>query len=293
MKRTNFYRRPSAILTSDWHIREDIPTCYPDGGFQEDQWAAVEAIRHLQLAYDCPILHPGDLFDYWKPSPSLLSMTMLAIPKQFYTVYGQHDLPQHSLKLKQKSGMHTLEVAKKVTVLPFTHYGEMPNMALEFPQLIGHKILVWHHLTYMTQPYPGATGGNAKGILRKYPQFDLIVTGDNHTSFWVEYQGRLLVNPGPITRQTAKQIDYKPRVYLWFKDTNTVIPHYLPFTEGIISREHIDKKEKRDNRIDAYISKLDGEWQAELTFEDNLKRFKEVNLVRKPVLEIINKSIEE
>ena len=51
-------------------------------------------------------------------------------------------------------------------------------------------------MTYINPPFPGATGGNAINILKKYPQFDLIVTGDNHQSFSVEYEGRLLVNTG-------------------------------------------------------------------------------------------------
>ena len=58
------------------------------------------------------------------------------------------------------------------------------------------KVLVWHHMTYITKPFPGVTGGNAGGILRKYPEYDLIVTGDNHVSFTTEYEGKRLVNPG-------------------------------------------------------------------------------------------------
>jgi DNA repair exonuclease SbcCD nuclease subunit len=135
MERRKFNRIPSAILTSDWHIRESTPTCYTEGGdFLLDQWNAIMDISELQKKYDCQVLHPGDLFHSWKPSPWLLSMTMLLLPKQFYTVYGQHDLPQHSLKLKKKSGIYTLETAGKINVLKECNFGEIPNKgSLLFP----------------------------------------------------------------------------------------------------------------------------------------------------------------
>jgi len=287
--------KPSCILTSDWHLREDTPTCFT-GDFQLEQWEAVQTIYDLQAKYNCPILHAGDLFHHWKPSPWLLSKTIFFLPKQFYTIYGQHDLPQHNWELRDKSGIHTLEKAGSLRVLKGCHYGQQPDMDYYAEaEITGFtkRILVWHHMAYITPPFPGATEGMAEGILRKYPQFNLIITGDNHQSFWTEYKGRLLVNPGNITRQSAKQIDFKPRVYLWYAETNTVEPVYLPITEGVISREHIDRVEERNERIQAFISKLPTEWQKGISFEENLEIFFSQHTVRKSVKEIIYKSLEK
>jgi DNA repair exonuclease SbcCD nuclease subunit len=261
----------------------------------------VERIRGLQAQYNCPVVHAGDLFHHWKPSPGLLSQALWFLPKEFYTIYGQHDLPQHNWELRSKSGLHTLQVAGAVKVLQRGHYGQEPENALDSAWLTGDthyllhpekKILVWHHLTYITAPFPGAKGGNAQSILRKYPGYDLIVTGDNHQSFYTEYEGRLLVNPGPITRQKADQIDFQPRVALWYADTNTITWVNLPMQEGVISREHIEVKEQRDARIDAFISKLDGDWQVEMSFEDNLRNFFAVNNTKESIQQIIYKAIE-
>jgi len=120
----------------------------------------------------------------------------------------------------------------------------------------------------------------------------LIVTGDNHTSFTTEYEGRRLVNPGNLTRQTADQIDFKPSVWLWYADTNEVERVYLPIQKGVISRDHIERKQEHDKRIDAFISKLDNDWNAELSFKDNLEIFKNENKVEKSVMEIIYESLE-
>lgn len=297
MERTKVNRIPSAILTSDWHLREDTPTCFT-GDFQEEQWIVVAFITALQRRFTCPVLHAGDLFHHWKPSPWLLSKAINFLPNKFYSIFGQHDLPQHNWQLKEKSGLCTLEAAGKVKILDGTHYGQEPGKPWVYSIAkptgnIDRKILVWHHMTYISKPFPGAEGGMAEGILRKYPQFDLIVTGDNHQSFTATYKGRLLVNPGNITRQVADQADYQPRAALWYADTNTISWVNLPKQDNVITREHIDSKKERDERIDSFISQLDGDWTAGTSFEDNLKVFEKQNKVRELVMEIVYKAIDD
>jgi predicted phosphodiesterase len=285
-------KKPDLILCSDIHLREDTPVCWT-GDFDEEQWDSILFVNRLQVKYNCPVICAGDLFHHWKPSPYLLTRAMKYLPKNFFTIYGQHDLPQHNLDLAIKSGINTLAEAGVLKVIPQCHYGQEPRTDLHFGIVSPPKeILVWHHMTYITKPFPGASDGQAEGILRKYSQFDLIVTGDNHQSFYTEYEGRLLVNPGSFTRQSAIQIDFKPRVYLWYAKTNTVEAIYLPIAEGVISREHIEAVEQRDARIDAFISKLGDDWNTTLSFEDNIEAFFNTNVTRKSVKEIIYKALE-
>lgn len=283
-------RKPSLILCSDFHLREDTPTCWT-GDFQVEQWLSVTFVSKLQEQYNCPVIHAGDLFHHWKPSPWLIAQAIDLLPKEFYTIYGQHDLPQHNWELRGKSGLNALRVAGKINVLSGYHYGQQIYTGASRDSRFD-KTLVWHHMTYITPPYPGATGGNATAILRKYPQFDLIVTGDNHQSFYTEYNGRILVNPGNLTRQVADQIDYQPRVALWYAETNTIEWVNIPVKEGVITREHIEVKQQRDNRIDAFISRLDGDWVAGMSFEENLEAFFSKNQTRESVKQIIYRSIE-
>jgi len=289
MERTKRNKRPDAILTSDWHLREDVPTCRTDN-FWDTQWEKVIFVKRLQEKYDCPVIHAGDLTNHWKSSPNLLSMAISCLPDKFYTCLGQHDLQNHSLDSIQKCGTYTLELAGALTILNGTHWEQEPVEIAH--STLPLDILVWHHSTYLTKPFPGASGGMAEGILRKYPQFDLICTGDIHQSFTVEYQGRRLVNPGNLTRQSAQQIDFKPRVALWYAEDNSIEWVYLPIQEGAITREHIERKEERDTRIEAFVSKLDGDYQAELSFEENLEKFFNANLVREEVKQIIYQSLD-
>lgn len=291
MERTKYNKTATSIFCSDLHLREDTPTCFM-GDFQKEQWGCLDYISNLQKIHNCKVFCGGDIFHHWKASPWLLSKTIKHLPDQFYSVAGQHDLPQHNMSLINKSGIYTLVEASKLVLLDECHWGQIPNKGSWYFEEFDCHLLVWHHLTYITTPFPGATGGQAEGLLRKYKKFPIILCGDNHQSFYTEYEGRLLVNPGPITRQTADQIDFQPRVALWYADTNTITWVNLPMQEGVISREHIEVKEQRDARIDAFISKLDGDWQVEMSFEDNLRNFFAVNNVREPVQQIIYKAIE-
>jgi predicted phosphodiesterase len=288
MERSKPIKISSAIFCSDMHLREDTPVCFV-GDFQKEQWDAVDCIYDLQTKHNCGVYHAGDLFHHWKPSPWLLSMTIQHLPKKFFTIFGQHDLPSHQLSLVDKCGIQTLHLAQSLTILPGCHWGQEPEGYLP---IAGKKVLVWHHLTYLTKPFPGAEGGMAEGLLRKYPMYDLIVTGDCHQSFTVEYQGRRLVNPGNLTRQTADQADFQPRVALWFASDNSIEWVNLPIQKDVISREHLEVKEQRDARIDTFVSSLNGDYKTEMSFEQNLEQFFKTNQIRESVKSIIYKSID-
>ena len=295
MQRTKNNRKPDAILTADWHLREDTPVAFT-GDFQEEQWTAVNFISDLQKKYDCPVWHAGDLFNHWKPSPWLITMAMRHLPSQFYTIYGNHDLPQHNLELADKCGINALKEAGKLRVLAEVHWGKLPEKGTLFlPTVMNpeRSILIWHIMTYQgKKPWPGCTDPLAGSLLRKYTAYDLILTGHNHLPFVEEHNGRVLVNPGGITRQHADQIDFQPRVYLWYAETNTVVPHFLPFSEGSISRAHIEVAEERNARIDAFISRLGEGWATSVSFEENIEAFRKTNRINPKIMDIVYKAIE-
>lgn len=290
------------ILTSDWHLRDDTPSCRTDN-FEEAQWLKVTQVAQLQKDYACPVLHAGDLFHHWKPSPYLISKAIYHLPDDFYTVAGQHDLPQHNLDLFEKSGMNTLLQAKAVNWIRKGNFGQEVGTALIFPprkiasasyQQPSRKVGVLHRFVWNGKewPWPECQEKTAKEILKENPDFDLIVTGDYHRPFTYEYKGRLLVNCGCLTRQVADYDNHRPRVWLWNAVDNTVRPEYLVAEKGVISRDHIEVQEEKNKRLEAFIARLSDEWEVSVSFEENLKRFISTNHVRKSVVDLVYKAME-
>lgn len=283
----------TAILTGDWHLRDSVPSCRTDA-FEGVMWRKVEYIADMQEKYHCPVLHSGDLFHNWKPSPYLLAKAIKYVPRNFCTIFGNHDLPQHNLELADKCGIYVLLTAGVVSVL--THGAQHWGTALpEEPfVLAGRKILVSHIMTYQGKtPYPGCTDTPAAGLLRKHKEYDLILTGHNHQQFVEMHDGRLLVNPGCITRQESDQVDFRPAVWLWYAESNTVEKHYLPISKGVVQKpENVERVEERNARIDAFISKLNSGWDESIDFEQNLERVINVNKVSKEIQDIIYNAIE-
>jgi predicted phosphodiesterase len=200
------------------------------------------------------------------------------------------------MELAHKSGLYNLWKNGKVQILNcMGGWGLKPEdwKNYETNKIKGRTYFVWHQMVYQGKlPWPGCTDPMAAKLLRKYPQYDLIVTGDNHKPFVEEYEGRILVNVGSMMRTTADQIDYKPAVWLWYAETNTVEKVYLPIEENVISREHLEIKEQRDNRMNAFIEKMDDSWDAGLSFEQNLEAYKKTNKVKKSVMSIIYQSLD-
>ena len=299
MERQKVNKIPTAILMSDPHLRETTPVCYI-GDYQKEQWNSMDFVSNLQKRWNCPILCAGDLFDHWKPSPWLLTETMKHLPAKFFSCMGQHDLPQHSIDLVNKSGFGTLKEAEYIKDandwnldnidIVFCHFGQEPPLKRD--QRI-KQILIWHKLVYKGEkPFPTASGGQAISMLHKFPQYDLLLFGDNHQTFTATYGDQLLVNPGSLMRMDADQIDHKPCVFLWFAEDNSVQQIFIPIEQGVISRDHIEHRKEHDHRIDAFISKLNTDYKTTLSFEENLESHFKANNTREPVKNIIYKSLE-
>lgn len=281
----------SAILCADIHLMENNPVARVDNFVDDTQWVKIKWLKDLQAELKVPVIHSGDLFDYWKPSPELLSKAFEFLPDRFHTVYGNHDLPQHNIELSYKSGIYTLWKGGKILLLKSGHWLDEQEIPLI---LCNRKILVRHVFTYHKQiPFPGCKDSNAMELLTNTEDsIDLLLTGDNHKPFVVKSENRLLVNPGSFFRITSAQIEHTPRVYLYYAESNSVEPLYVPIKQGVVSREHLEAKSMRENRLSAFIETLNTEYGTEVNFRNNLEQFLKINPIEKNVKQIIYKSIE-
>ena len=193
--------------------------------------------------------------------------------------------------------MHTNVVSRQCKVDDFRIVGFPFGEKLKQNNLKSsshRQIALIHHFVYKgRKPFPGATGG-VNTVMKKLKGFGLIVSGDNHTPFtYRNKEGQLLVNPGSLMRQTAAQIDHKPRIYVWYAEDNTVEPFYIPIEENVVSREHIEKENERNDRIGAYVERLSQDVDLGLNFHDNLEEYIKQNSISKAVQTKIYEAVDE
>jgi DNA repair exonuclease SbcCD nuclease subunit len=314
-------RKADAILTADFHLGDGSPVCRDAAEFLTARERKMEWLRNLQVHHGCPIIDAGDVFDRWQVSSETEGWALLNLPPGIVTVPGNHDLPNHSLKLYKKSSLHVLEAAGKVTVLLrsdlLVEIGK--NIVYGFPygetfvergypddgyvrgasyKEKERKIAVVHvYVGETVPPFIGEAGYTPAQLLAALPGYDLIVSGHNHQSFvyrTVDRRGntRMVVNPGGMMRTTADQADMKPSAYLWYADTNTVEAAFYPIEPGVVSREHLEKKEERNERLDAFVSRLDTGVELGVSFERNIENHLDKNDIRgrtrEMVMEVVN-----
>lgn len=301
--------KPDAILCADLHFRPTVPVCRTDD-FIVAMWAKLDFILTVSVEHEIPILCAGDVGH--KPQwPNWLLAEFIhrvrdhwAVP-MIFAVPGQHDLPNHDIDQWKHSGIGVLDrsgvvemmgtdlkmkprTIKEGTIFPFcfgTKVGHIKREDYQGPSIAmthalvtsGEKGDILETIYLEDQYYRGPT------LLKDFPEYDLILTGDNHKPFVLEREGRILVNPGSMMRTATDQIDHKPRIYLWYAKERRVEPIYLPIKQGVIDRTHIDLSEEKDERIDAYVARLSEEVEIGLSFEGNLESYFRANRVRKPV----------
>lgn len=301
-------KSPDAIICGDIHLRDDTPQCRTDD-FQAAQWRKIDWLAGLQQEHGCPVLDAGDLFHRWKVSSELVVKAFHHLPVEMYTVPGNHELPNHNLSLIEKSGLGVLKVSERIRVLdagvmarPFpctAHVHPFP-WGFKTEPLLGRKneaavdrnIALCHVMTYTGRnPWPGCTDEEAGAMLKRLKGFDLVITGHNHKPFVIEHEGRLLVNPGSLMRQAGDQADHRPRVYFWYSETNSVEEVFVPIDEGVVSRVHLAVVEDKEERLEAFVSRLKGDWEIGLSFERNLEEFFNQNRVRTPVKNLVWRAV--
>jgi DNA repair exonuclease SbcCD nuclease subunit len=280
---------PDAILAADLHIRADTPQCRTDD-FTAAMWKKLQFINDLANEHNIPILIAGDLGHRSQWPNWLLEKFMSIISDiEIIAIAGQHDLPGHNLEAIPQSGFgvlkragYILSFSKIIPHIDFFPFGT----GIEKSIYNKNKLIIamTHQMVIEDKPYwPGQVASSAKLLLKKFPDYKLILSGDNHQPFVVEYEGRLLVNPGSMMRTTADQIDHRPRVYLWEAKSNSVEAVYLPIEQGVIDRSHIDTKKEKDARIEAYTTRLSERYEVGLSYEENLKAYFFENRTRQQI----------
>lgn len=281
--------KPTAILTSDIEIRSHTPVCRTD-----DHWKALNRkmqwLRDLQEKHKCPVFDGGDLFDKkykQHPSHDLLQWAVKNIPRPFFTVPGNHDLPGRSVANFQKSAMAVLQAAgvvwtnqsystgKYVIQIDRFPWGEKIDPEPKGPKTANeYRVALVHAMVYdRHEPFPGCDGWEKRKLVRHLCDYDLVLCGHNHQTFTATYRNTILVNPGSLMRNDANQMDFEPSVFLWYAGQQKIERVKVPIDPGpkVITRKHLDEVKKKEIRLDAFVEKLGKQAVTGVNFEVNLE----------------------
>jgi DNA repair exonuclease SbcCD nuclease subunit len=298
--------KADAILAADLHTRADTPVCRTDD-YIIAQFTKLRFIFNLCQQEGCPLLVAGDIGDKSQWPNWLLEATMSLINQykiNIICIPGQHDLPEHRLDYWRESGCGVLHEARAITMLtepilyhnifrlfPFGYGTEIKHLSSRIDQIpivaMAHQMVIGDKALW-----PGQKAPRGHKLLRQFPEYDLILTGDNHNPFITEYKGRILVNPGSMMRMTAAQMLHKPRVYKWFANTNKVETVYLPIDKNVVSRIHIENKQEQDGCMEALASCVTSSFEIGPLFEKNLEEYFIANKTKKPVRDKIWRAAE-
>lgn len=298
-------RKANAILAADLHLRSDIPLCRTDD-YLNAQFKKLNFIFDLCKENDCPLLVAGDIGNKSQWPNWLLEKIMSIINKYkigIICIPGQHDLPEHRLEYWQKSGCGVLHEAGAIKMLsePILYHNIFRLFPFGYGSEIKHIkkndfkrfIAMTHQMVIENKPlWPDQKAPKGHELLKKFPEYDLILSGDNHNPFVAKYENRILVNPGSMMRMTAAQINYKPKVYKWYADTNEVETIYLPIEKNAVSRIHIEAEQERDKRMEVFVNRISDDIEIGLSFEQNLKEYFNKNRTKKSIQEKVWKAVE-
>lgn len=261
------------IITSDWHLmeKERNPPCRLDSHW-EAQWDKVDQIKTIQMQNDCDIFNAGDIFEHYKASPFLINQCIERFPHKMRCLIGNHDSPERNAALIEKSAWDTL--FRSDIINGFATQGDW-GTPLNKIGPIGYKnrrIVLFHDLIWKNNiPFPGCEAPRVKKIFRMFKNADLIISGHNHETFYAQNKNQILINPGSLTRHKADQINHKPCIFLYNAKNNSFKIHYLEIKKDVISREHLEIKNRKDNEEQKFLMKLKKGWKIDLSFEKNIE----------------------
>ncbi len=186
------------------------------------------------------LVMPGDIFN--KPVVSAGVMIDLHLLVRKYNVkplviVGQHDLTFRYLNKRTSAivnlkRINTLQILNKDgrflnddTYISGLSYGETDETPA-FNKNCKTNILVVHTQVAAKAIAPGVEFTTAKGLVKKYGDFDLIIAGDYHYNYVRRFGQTIVVNAGILCRNSVTDVarDHKPFMYI-YDCTNKILTH--------------------------------------------------------------------
>ncbi len=299
MKPTKF------VLFNDAHLSYDNPVARLDD-CRETGYRKMEFVLDWAQKNNAVILHAGDLCHKprsWHLLSDLQNVFMSDDP--FYTIYGQHDTVMYNEQTRHATIVGALIGAGFIKLLntnpiqidrynvhncvdKYNIYGCSYGQEIPQPQTHDNILVIHAPITDKAQ-WQGQDYLDALTFLKNYKEFNIIICGDIHQKFCIEYQGRYIVNAGPMIRREASiyNFSHHPGFWVWdfIKETMSwqEISH-LP-AKQVLTRDHIDYKDEAENILTEFISAIKNkDVNDNISFIDNLWAFVKENQINEDII---------
>jgi hypothetical protein len=295
-----------ALILGDLHLTNKCPENRTDN-YEETVLRKFGFILNVAKGNKCDcIIQPGDFSD----SPSLsydffikISSMIRLFGKHIFTCWGQHDL---RYRTKENTFLAALEEANDnlhiLTKGPATGFMGVDLYASSFGEEVPDientdkfNILLTHRMIVNEKLWEGQTDCQYANSFLRLNKFNLIVSGDNHSSFSYKIGSRYLFNLGATLRSTINQIEHKPAVIVF--NTTMKKEEYIPIliepAEKVFKMEKIEREKERNKELDAFVSGLSEHKEMGLSFTDNLNEYMKKNNIDPSIGNIIKECTNE
>jgi DNA repair exonuclease SbcCD nuclease subunit len=290
------------ILLSDLHLTCNTPIARLDN--IEETWKRkLGFVVRYAVENKLAIIVAGDFFDRprdWKTLSEVIDL--FDSNPEIATVWGQHDLYLYG-KDRTTTSLGILVACDKVKELIQYWAGTDNEMVYVYGASWGQEIpvpdspkdlniLVIHKSISDAPLFPGHEYTNAEMFLKSHPEYKVIVCGDIHRRFFIQKNGRIIVNPGPLLRMEATEynMSYEPKFAVLDTLKQSVewidIPHEP--SEKVLTRRHIENKKETESMLDEFIKNIYTDHQITFDFKSNLAAYLSVNKINQNIIDIIS-----
>lgn len=282
------------LIVGDLHLTERQPESRNDN-FVEVTLYKFEFLLRMARNENCrAILSPGDFTDSPITSWRFFTKVMDLINNYdipIFTVYGQHDL-----RYRNRGNTFLDALGITVNILQYEYFNDEIKIfgssyeenipkpdENKFSILLVHKMIIEDKLWSKQEDYEMSSH-----FLRKH-KFDLIVSGDNHQSFFAKNGKRFLFNCGSMTRLKSNQEDHQPICIVFDTEDRSYKTINIPIKKGVFKTEKFEKE--LDVNLSAFISGLKDQEETGLDFVPELMAYCKINDVKKGIMDEINEAI--
>ena len=267
------------ILSADLHLVGERPVARQDPDWKEAQRQAIRFLVDQAIENACPLVVVGDIFDKPRVATEIVVMAIQEFSRirthgqEVYFLIGNHDIRAHD-----PDNIHEASLGILLEIFPQIPQIDGIQDAQPFgrDKDTGAAIVFTHQLVFKDEDSrpPMAKGVTSQELLDSLPSAKWVFVGDLHHSY--DYQapdGRHVVSPGNLIAHNASMIEVEAKCALIDLDSTTAPVTWIsiPDDPAMLTRDHLDTKAAKEDRLSGFMERVKDAGSTTLTFKDKLE----------------------